>query len=299
MLRQLRKGILLPPPTLGVKPGWLRFLLFAAVIVSSAGTLASRLSPVVHRPYPASFNEEFDPRLRSVTSVDQAIAILPLFMPGVERPTDRQKVDAVDSFLRLRFFHSYSEYTFRQNWLAYLAGFVWGDLRQPVLPDDILNYRRAACSQQALVFQAMLARMAIDYASVSWVRPGHFTPAARVDGEWRYYDTNLEIGMKSVPVATVLKGDVLSRMYDGARAQTFKKAVRDKRVSFGFVNEYRAPQAALFHRTTAWLSAYGWLAATLLLMLSFVRPSALFRLRTAPPYASMTRAESIGLALPA
>jgi hypothetical protein len=59
-----------------------------------------------------------------------------------------QYVRLVDKTLKDRFYHGYSHYSWWHNYMAYLAGkFVWSDLSAIVLPDDILKYPHAACSQ--------------------------------------------------------------------------------------------------------------------------------------------------------
>lgn len=237
-----------------------RLAFAAGALAVCAFTGASAFAP--HPSGPTSgIREAYDPTLGSVRTIDDALRILPSFLPaGTVRPTDVQKADAIDEFIRRRFVHGYSQYGPRDNWIAYLAGFAWDDLRAPVIAEDILDYAQAACSQQALLFQALLEAQGIDYASFGWRDPDHFTVAAKVGGTWRYYDPNQEIRARSVPVSAVMRGDALWAMYPAADARDYQAAVLGGRGRMSGINAYPAARAAAFHEATAWASRWGWLA---------------------------------------
>jgi hypothetical protein len=144
--------------------------------------------------------------------------------------------------------------------VADLAGLVWDDLRSPVLPDDILNYRRAACSQQAIVFQAIVAKLGVDYASVAFNAPGrgHFAAAAKVDGQWLYYDANQEVSRSRIPLSEVLSGEATEALYPGENGRIWRSAAEAGNVRVRDINQHPAPRAALFHNLTGVLSSFGW-----------------------------------------
>lgn len=258
--------------------GVIRLALVVLTLLLCGLTAAARFAGDFKAPLPPH-QEAFQAELAAVNTVDEALLVLPYFFANKHDPSDRDIADAIDSFLRFRFMHGFSEYGFRENWGAYLAGFVWSHLRNPVLPDDILAHRRAACSQQAIVFQEMLRRNGISYATVSFSAPGHFVTAANVAGEWRYYDPNWEIRVKSLPLQEVLRAEGLVEAYGEGFGPLLATAVRSGAARLHGLNRYQAPRAALFHRVTKLFSAFGWLFSLGALLASMVP---LLSLRTPP-----------------
>lgn len=249
--------------------GIFRLVLTAMTVLLCGLTAAAQIGSDAKAPLPHHL-EAFQPELAAVNTVDEAMLVLPAFLANKQDPSSKDIADAIDSFLRLRFVHGFSEYGFHENWSAHLSGYVWSHLRNPVLPDDILAHRRAACSQQAIVFQEMLRRSGISYATVSFTGPGHFVTAAYVAGEWRYYDPNIEMSGKSVPVKEVLRGAGLEQAYDNDTGALLAQAASNGRAWLHGLNRYQAPQAALFHRGTKLVSAYGWLFSLGALVASIV-----------------------------
>jgi hypothetical protein len=236
-------------------------------VLLAAATVASRTADC-SLSVPAVSNEQFDASLGRVTNVDQAMAMLPSYI-GTANPSKSQVALGIDRFLRARFHHGYSEYGACNDWLANLASIGWSHLGNPVLPDDILRYPNAACSQQAIVFQEMLRRSGIDYGSVKFDNPGHFTLAARTEKGWQYFDPNQEPLQPGIALAKVLHGRALGDIYP-SRGAEYLAALDRGDVRFGGINEFPAANAALFHRLTGFGSAYGWaLFALLFLGLKF------------------------------
>lgn len=191
--------------------------------------------------------EKFDPALSGPAQVADIAGSI----GGANR---LEYADRADEFVRRRFFHSYSYYRPCDNWLAYVAGFLWDDLRSPVMADDILNYPRAACSQQAIVFQALLREMGIPYATVRL--PGHFLSAAQINGQWLVYDANMEIPVRRYSLEKLLAGDPsVTSLYPELRV---RNAALGRAIRVSHVNGDPAPRAALFHRVTNFLSVWLW-----------------------------------------
>lgn len=239
-----------------------RAALVSALLLAS-GTIAARASDCT-LSVPTVSNEQFDPALVRITNVDQAMALLPSYV-GAANPTRSQVALGIGRFLRQRFHHGYSAYRPCDDWVANLAAAGWSHLGAPVLPDHILRYSNAACSQQAIVFQEMLRRSGIDYGSVRFDDPGHFAVAARTEKGWQYFDSNQEPVKTGVPLAGILHGRALGDIYP--RLGPELQAARDRGdVSFGGINEYPAAKAALFHRLTGFGSSYGWAVFALLFL---------------------------------
>lgn len=222
-------------------------LLFGAAALIASAFSAKRALPVTH--------EEFDARLKSIQNVDEAVA----YVQGMNPRNDpRSLADAADEFVRRRFVHGYSELQPDQNWLAYLAGFAWYDLKSPVLPEDILKFRRAACSQQSIVFQAVVRKLGLDVRSVRLV--GHFVSAVRIGDDWRVYDANREIEPRSYPLSLMLEGDPrVQQIYDVAyKGLNVRDQASAREIIPSRINANPAPQGALFQRVTYFFSHFGW-----------------------------------------
>lgn len=259
-----------------------RFGLAALSLTFGAATAFTRSGECELRPLP-EISDQFHPELTSIDTVDEAVDYVRVML-GAGPRSERQIAEAAATLVRKRFFHGFAEFRPCDDWLAFLAGYAWSDLRQPVLPDHALMFRRGSCNQQSMVFQAIVARFGLDYASVGFPAmqgpgSGHFAAAVRIDGEWQLFDTNKEIPVDAVvPVSEVLAGgNILEDLYPD-HGRLWREAARQGDVWFRGINENPAPQAALLHRTTDFMSSYGWAVfAALFLILE------LFRWRTSPP----------------
>ncbi|HEY0413442.1 MAG TPA: transglutaminase-like domain-containing protein [Allosphingosinicella sp.] len=243
-------------------------LLLACSCCFAAMTFVGPAVPTAPHAVPAGLHERWRPELAGVRTVDEAMRILPDYAARERGSPQARTAAAIDRFVRERFFHGGSEFTYAQNWLAYLAGALWIDLRIPVIPDDILQHRRAICSQQAIVFMELLKRHGIAYASVLIAWPsdpagasGHFAVAARVDGRWLYFDPDQEVPQPGVPIERVMDGSALPALYgDKPRLLADMRAAAARgQIRLAHVNAFPAPRGGLFQLLTKWLSAYGWL----------------------------------------
>lgn len=247
--------------------------LVACFLVFFSVTAFTHLRSEPVAPPPSKLAESWDPRLARVQSIDQAMQVLPSYIARQHGSRDARIASGVYMFVRQRFFHDWSYLTYRENWLAALSGLVWINLREPVLPDDILKHRRAICSQQAIVMIELLRQYGIRHAAVtmSWPDPdpaerGHFTVAALIDGRWMYFDPDQEPPVMDVPVDRVQDGTALQMLY-GGKPDLLKKmnyAAAHGNIRMEHVDAFPAPNGGLFQEVTGFLSAYGWLVFGLL-----------------------------------
>lgn len=236
--------------------GW---LLALGAAFSTVMTLYAHVATAHPRPIPDRIRDEYIPALGRIRTLDDAAAAVPAFEDPNESSRQKRIADAIDRLLRARFFHGYSELRPDQDWVAALAGHLWFDLQVPVLPDDILKFRRAACSQQAIVFMALLKRYGIEYGAVTFPDPGHFAAAAKIDGQWLYYDSDGEPVRDGFPVAQVLKGKYLTEIYPGDFGRGLHAAALRGTARLQHVDRNPAPRGALFEQATTWFSRFGWL----------------------------------------
>ncbi|TCJ14197.1 hypothetical protein EPD60_09320 [Flaviaesturariibacter flavus] len=176
-------------------------------------------------------------------------------------------VKTLGNIVSQRFYHGYSYYTFRHNWIAYTASkFVWKDLNAIVLPNDILQHSNAACSQVSIVLAACLQKAGISYRKVGFT--GHFALEARVNGRWCFLDANLEPKLPEGchSVTELLANNQMKEAYRG-RIKPDQFAWFDSKVELGPVNVNLAPKAAFFHRVTYALSVF--IPIALLLFVGF------------------------------
>lgn len=241
-------------------------LLVAATLMGCVTMLAHL--PIWTRPVLPPAQEEFEPGLAHLESVDEVMSALNSATPGA---TQLQKLDAADALLRRRFVHGYSYFRIEHNWMAAVLRPLWDDLASPVRPNDILKFRRAACSQQAIVFQEVAERLGFEFAAVRAV--GHFLPAVKIDGQWWVYDANREISVRRYPLRMLLSaGPGIAEIYPPYAAKLLLSGARAKQIRLTNVNSNPAKQASLLHGILAFLSKVGWLIALLLWAVLRTRP---------------------------
>jgi hypothetical protein len=240
------------------------FLIYGLALFFCAGTFLAQL------PWPAAelppVHEQFEPQVQSIKSVDAAKAYVSRSNEGA---SPAALADAADEFVRRRFVHGYSFFTPGQNWLAYLAGFLWLDLRSPVLPDDILQHRRAACSQQVIVYDAIMRQLGFETAVVRF--QGHMTAAVKIGNDWRVYDADREISPRSYSYRSLEAGDpaVLAIYRNASGLVDLPGQVAHGDVRMTDANGNPARHASLFDAVTKALSRYGW-AVSLALALGWM-----------------------------
>ena len=168
----------------------------------------------------------------------------------------------VTQIIKRRFKHGYSHYGFNENWVASICGFlIWRNLSAVVDPNDLMLYPNAACSQQSIVMMEILRLEGIPFCKVGWNH--HFTLCAWVKGGWRYYDPNME------PIITTkqrafndnfLNIEFLATLYKGRiNEKNIEAALGVPKL--GNINEFPAPNALIFHKTTKLISISLWFLA--------------------------------------
>lgn len=220
--------------------------------------------PIRFTPLPATKAnwDQFEPALAArLHSVDALLRYSDSLAKSRGTGQDTLKyANTLAEVVRKRFYHGYSHYALNENWIAALAGrIVWSDLSAIVLPDDIMNYSMAACSQQSIVMMECFKRKGIDYRKIGFDH--HFTLEGKIQGEWYFFDTNMEPDFSSVPRTSFASLRENNKLYAVYRAQLDSAHLNYTLANqyYGKVNKPAAPRAALFHSLTRLLSRTLWL----------------------------------------
>lgn len=212
--------------------------------------------------------EEYDPSLRRLNSISKLTAYCDsLFDVGQQQSSNSVSYPEIATdVIRKRFYHGYSLYGLNKNYMAMaLSKMSIPGLSAIVVPDDILKYPFAACSQQSIVLMKLLQNKGYATRSVGFSGKitGHFTFETFYDGSWHYNDPNKE------PDVNVLKAynnpsiaflnqnpDILQKAYP----QYSKEYVMDvfTTYTYGAVNTFPAPRAILFQKVSLFFSYTMW-----------------------------------------
>jgi hypothetical protein len=139
-----------------------------------------------------------DPSLSRLNSVDKFIGFCDsVFGKEMKSHSDSaQYANLVSKVIRYRFEHGYSWYRFGHNYIAKLvAPMLNKNLSAIVVPDDILEYQSAACSQQSIVGMKVLMEKGFIVRPIGFYDTligGHFCYEIKFNGVWHFYDPNRE-----------------------------------------------------------------------------------------------------------
>jgi hypothetical protein len=217
--------------------------------------------------------EDYDPALSKLASMDDLVNYCDSIQaenykadPSVKGEQNYPVLAA--SVIRNRFYHGYSSYGMNDNFMALLLEPLTGKwMSAIVVPDDIMKYPYAACSQQSIVMMELLNRKGYMTRKVAFVndkRNGHFAFETFYNGGWHFFDTNLEPDMdllvsKNTPSIAAITADrelLLSAYHHLPAKQVltiFGKFI------YGKPGEFPAPRGYIYQRTTKVLSYISWL----------------------------------------
>ncbi len=163
--------------------------------------------------------------------------------------------------IKNRFYHGFSVYNFRQNWIAAISQYLIGKgLASPVNPGDILKYPFAGCSQQAIVLMGIMKTKKISYRSVGF--PHHYAVELNFNNEWYYFDPDMEpkINEKERLENNWNKSaDSLKRYYPLSLNHLDWGFGTSQLVKVGKINADPAPNASIFQSVSKFLSKTLWI----------------------------------------
>jgi hypothetical protein len=206
--------------------------------------------------------EFFEPSLGHINSIDKLTYYIDSL--AAEKNIAQSSVGyavLTESVIKKRFYHGFSHYGFKQNWIAAVSEKMVGyGLSSIVNPNDIIKHPFAACSQQALVMSSVLKRKGYSYRSVGF--PHHYAMEFLIDNQWYYFDPNME---PSIPDSCRIEtkweclADNLKKYYDTGRFKDLDwKFGKSMPVFRGQVNASPAPHATVFQTSTQYLSKILW-----------------------------------------
>lgn len=240
----------------------LRSIAFAAAGLFFIMAAISLASPCAQQPLPPVL-EKFDPALERIRTVSQAEAYIRAMLPA--GATHAQIALAIEDFAARRFLHGYSSFSMCDNWLAYMAGGIWFDLKVPIDADDVLRFRTAICTQNTTVVQALLQRFGIDQSSAVFLGNKHIAPLARIDGRWALYDGDLEPLREGVVFLDEFSGRAFrmyanrtSQLYGEDFATMFQTAANNGGVRIAPPTRAMSVNGRIFHVVTWFFSWFGW-----------------------------------------
>ncbi len=216
--------------------------------------------------------EDYDPSLQRLNTIRKLTAYCDSVYSEAAYTDETVRFETnypqmASAVVRKRFYHGYSLYGFSNNYMAmFLSKISMNGLSAIVIPDDILKYPFAACSQQSIVLMNVLRQRGFDTRKICFQgkTAGHFCFEVYYNGAWHFYDTDMEpdvsvLNAYNRPGVAFLAShqDILLKAY----RQYPKEEVLDifSGYRYGNVNASSAPRAYFFQQATKILSYTFWL----------------------------------------
>lgn len=211
-------------------------------------------------------DEDFDISLMRINSMDA----LQKYCDSLHKAAmgQRSYPGIVSEVLRNRFYHGYSYYDTGNNPMAiFTAPLIKDGITAIVVPDDILKFPNAACSQQSIVGMELLKRKGFPVRKVAMFddvqQVGHFSYEAFYNGDWHYFDSNIEPDVTVLrkfdrPSVAFLKKhpEIVAAAYSKRDTALFQRLIANATV--GQINEFPATKAYVYQKVTMILSYFGW-----------------------------------------
>ena len=258
------------------------FLFFAYSFLLTGNSSQNELSSM----HENMANEIYDPEIGSINSLQALKKNIQIIveqenLSGIEIPI------YIDDLLRKKFMHGSSSINTKGNWLLQVADTILIDeLAFSFSAEDVAMHNRAICSQQAILFQELIADFGFEYESVGFNVPllefkevsgdkefNHFASAVKVDNNWYYFDSNLE------PIYDRKNHLVYSELLIGQseRLTELYPSYKWAEITEGMIysssrNTFPAPTGLLIQQISKVLSFFSWIFFCMLSIL-FLRLS--------------------------
>ncbi|MEO7960140.1 MAG: hypothetical protein ABIR19_01260 [Ginsengibacter sp.] len=167
----------------------------------------------------------------------------------------------VANIIKKRFYHGFSSFNFRENWIAATLHLAVGkSLAYPVYPEDILQHPFAGCSQQVIVLMAAMKKKEIPFRRIGF--PHHYAVELFFDRKWYFFDPDMEPKMKAlerVENRWNRSVDSLKKFYAINSGLLNWGFGTGRTVDVGLTNAEPAPNALIFQKGAKLLSKTLWM----------------------------------------
>ena len=219
-----------------------------------------------------NLSEDFDPSLARLNSMEKLSAYCDSLYEdniysGISKTFETAYPEIALSTIRKKFYHGYSRYDMKSNPISTIASkFTYEGYNAIVIPDDIIKYPYAACSQQSIVTMELLKKKGFMTRKVSLKgkRKGHFCFEVYYNGMWHFYDPDMEpdlvfLDSYNRPGIAFLANhpDILTKAYRNYPKELILDIFQN--YFYGPVNSFPAPKAILFQKITYFLSYTLWI----------------------------------------
>jgi len=174
----------------------------------------------------------------------------------------------IDEIVRKKYFHQTAYISADTNWILVGADYFFPEryFLTAMDPEDLAKKNHGICSQQAIIFQELIKNYQFEYASIRFsIRIpnsnnfGHFVNAVKVDGDWFYFDPNMEPiydRKNSLIFKKIFEGDkeILKQLYPQYNFNLYTKEM----VTFRDLNRFPAKRGVMFQEITQFLSNSSW-----------------------------------------
>lgn len=217
--------------------------------------------------------EEYEPALQRLNS----ISALANYCDSIysEKNSRREAIRFDEAFpeiavnsVRKRFYHGYSFYGFNDNFMAMTLSSLVNikGLSAIVIPDDILKFPYAACSQQSIVLIELLREKGFKTRKVGFQGKtyGHFCFEVFYNGSWHFYDPDMEPNV-NVLAAYHRPGIQFLASHQDILLEAYAQYPREKVLDifpnyfYGSVDKFPAPLAMFYQKLTKFLSYTIWI----------------------------------------
>lgn len=237
--------------------------------------------------------ERFDPRLCSINSVDKLDKYVDAEASTKFISIYSEKYTALLAYIiSCRFYHGFSHYSLSDNWIAAVSEKIFGyGLASKVDPEQIMQYKYAACSQQAIVMMAILRKKNISYRKVGF--PHHYALEAKINNKWYFFDPNME--------PAISLGERLHENWNGSNDNLKKYYTKHGNVNwefgiheeaqYGILNEVPGQHAKIFQSVTGFFSKILWCFPIIFVFVKKRRRSIMYAVRPInqfPPEQNLT-----------
>lgn len=217
-----------------------------------------------------NLKEKYAPRLARLTTLQQLQAYTDsLYTVRYPATTDSSLYPLLASEVVMqKFFHGYSHYALGNNSMAFLtARASVASLDAVVLPNDLVKYPYAACSQQSMVLMELLRHHGYPIRNVRFFDPkfgGHYCVETYYQGGWHFFDPDLEpnsevLNAHKRPGIKELTADRTLLLQAYNHHDTAMVTTLLPRYTYGPVNATPARNARVFHHLTKALNYTLWI----------------------------------------